>query len=85
MKGLPITQVESLSDGILQVSFDTGNSVMLDMKPRFNNFRFGVLQRSDVWKTADTDGAFIYWYRDDMAVAELAYNEIIKMILGESY
>lgn len=85
MKGLPITQVEPLADGILRVIFDTGNFVIVDMKPRFNSFRFGVLQWPEVWETADTNGAFVYWYRDRMAVAELAYNEIVKMTLGESY
>lgn len=85
MKGMPITQVEPLAEGILRVTFDTGNSVTVDMKPFFNGFRFGVLQRSEIWRTADTDGAFVHWYRNDMAIAELAYNEIIKMTLGESY
>jgi hypothetical protein len=85
MKGLPITQVETLPMGILKVDFDTGNYVMLDMTPRFNHFRFSALQRAEVWRSVDTDGAFIHWYRGGMVVAELAYNEIIKMILGDSY
>lgn len=85
MKGQPITKVEPIEDGILSVSFDTGNSVAVDMKPSFGGFRFGVLQNEDVWKSAATDGSFVYWYKDGMAVAELAYNEIMKMILGESY
>lgn len=85
MKGQPIIQVEPLENGIMRVVFDTGNCVTMDMKPRFNSFRFGVLENPHVWKTADTDGSFIYWYKNGMTVAELAYNEIIKMTLGESY
>lgn len=85
MKGQPITRVEPLGNGILRVTFDTGNSVTVDMKPTFGGFRFGVLQNPDIWRTADTDGGFIHWYKNGMPVAELAYNEIMKMTLGESY
>ena len=44
MRGKPITKVEPLEDGILRVTFDTGNCVTIDMKPRLENYRFGVLQ-----------------------------------------
>lgn len=83
--GQPITRVETLESGILRVIFDTGNSVILDMKPAFGGFRFGVLQKPEVWQTADTDGSFVHWYKNGMIVVELAYNEIMKMTLGESY
>ena len=53
MKGQPITRVEPMANGILRVTFDTGNSVIVDMKPVFGGFRFGVLQNPDVWRTAD--------------------------------
>lgn len=85
MKGKPITRVEPLDDGFLRITFDTGNSVKLDMKPSFSGFRFGVLQNPDIWRTADTDGGFVRWYKNGLSVAELAYNEIMKMTLGESY
>ncbi len=85
MKGQPITRVEPMANGILRVTFDTGNSVTVDMKPVFGGFRFGVLQNQDIWRTADTDGGFIHWYKNGLSVAELAYNELIKMTLGESY
>ena len=85
MKGLPIICAEPMEDGILLVTFDTGNSITLNMKPAFRGFRFGALQSPAIWKTADTDGSFIHWYRNGTPVAELAYNEIVKMTLGESY
>lgn len=85
MRGKPITRVEPLEDGILRVIFDTGNCVTIDMKPRLGMFRFGVLQNPAIWQTADTDGSFVYWYKNGIAVVELAYKEIMKMILGESY
>lgn len=85
MKGQPITKVEPMDNGIILVAFDTGNSVVVDMKPSFTGFRFGVLQNKEVWETAGTDGGFIFWYKNGVAVAELAYNEIMNMILGDSY
>jgi len=85
MKGQPIIQVEPMEGGILQVAFDTGNKVMVDMKPGFAGFRFGALADITIWQSADTDGSFVYWYKNGLPIAELAYNEIIKMTLGESY
>ncbi|HBN84373.1 MAG TPA: hypothetical protein DDZ89_11065 [Clostridiales bacterium] len=85
MKGQPIMMVEPQDGSILRVTFDTGNTVTVDMKPYFSGFRFGALQTLEIWSTADTDGRFVYWYKNGMTVAELAYNEIIKMTLGESY
>ncbi|HOJ11511.1 MAG TPA: hypothetical protein PK733_13095 [Clostridiales bacterium] len=85
MKGKPITMVEPQDGGILRVIFDTGNMVTVDMKPSFAGFRFGALQSREVWSTADTDGSFVHWYKNGIPVAELAYNEIMKMTLGESY
>lgn len=85
MEGRPITKVEALDNGILRVTFDTGNHVAVDMKTSFTGFRFGALQDPDIWCTADTDGSFVFWYKNGRAIAELAYNEIMKMTLGESY
>lgn len=85
MRGKPITKVEPLEDNVLKITFDTGNCVTIDMKQRIENFRFGALQDPNIWETADTDGGFIYWRKNGLPVVELAYNEIMKMTLGESY
>ena len=85
MKGAPILEVEAQEDGVLLVRFDSGNSVSLDMKPKFNAYRFGVLSNPEVFASADTNGDFIYWYKDGMVVAELGFGEIMKMVLGEAY
>lgn len=85
MKGIPITQVEPLENGVIRVSFDTGNVAIVDLSPRFHTYRFGVLQKPEVWRSVDTNGTFIHWYRDGIAVVEMAYDELIRMILGESY
>jgi len=85
MKGEPISEVKSQKDGVLLVNFDSGNSVTLDMKPKFAAYRFGVLSNPDIFASADTDGKFIRWYKDGMVVAELGFGEIMRMVLGEAY
>jgi len=85
MKGEPILEVKALEDGVLLVTFGNGNSVTLDMKPKFIVYRFGVLSNPDVFASVDTNGSFIRWYKGGMVVAELGYGEIMKMVLGEAY
>ncbi|NLL91004.1 MAG: hypothetical protein GX222_01105 [Ruminococcaceae bacterium] len=85
MRAGPILSVKSQEDGILQVDFCTGNSVTLDMRPRFFCYRFGVLSNPDIFSTANTDGNFVRWYKNNMVVAELGFDEIMKMVLGEAY
>ena len=85
MNGAPIKEARVKENGILCVVFDTDNSAFLDMKPSFQGFRFGILKNQEVWKTADTDGGFVRWYKDGTIVAELSYSEIMKMMLGSSY
>lgn len=85
MQGKPISEVKAQKDSILLVTFSSGNSVSLQMKPKFKYYRFGVLSNPDIFASADTDGNFIYWYKDGMVVAELGFGEIMKMVLGEAY
>ncbi|MDI9498141.1 MAG: DUF2442 domain-containing protein [Bacillota bacterium] len=81
----PISGVKVHEHGVLLLDFDSGNSLVLDMKPTFGAFRFGVLANPEIFATADTDGNFIHWYRDGMMVAELGFGEIMKMVFGEAY
>ncbi|HPY64047.1 MAG TPA: hypothetical protein PL100_00405 [Bacillota bacterium] len=85
MKKEPISEVKIQENGVLLVSFDSGNSVTLDMKPRFGSYRFGVLSNPEIFASADTDGSFVRWYKNGMAVAELGFGEIMIMVLGETY
>lgn len=87
MKERPIKKVESLEDGVLRVTFETGNHVIVDMNSQFVGFRFGVLQHPEIWNSADTDGYFVYWYKNGCPapVAELAFDEIMKITFGEFY
>ncbi len=83
--GEPIAEVKPQEDGVLLVIFESGNSVRLDMMPRFATYRFGVLSNPDIFTSANTDGNFVRWYKNGMVVAELGFGEIIKMVLGEAY
>lgn len=85
MKGGPISSVKALEDGVVKVNFTSGNTICLDMKPKFSLYRFGVLSDTVVFSSASTDGDFVRWYKDGLIVVELAFDEIIQMTLGESF
>lgn len=85
LKGGPILGVKALKDGILEISFDSGNRVILDMKPKFISYRFGVLSNPEIFGSVDTDGNFIRWYKNGITVAELGFGEIMKMTIGDAY
>lgn len=85
MKGEPILEVKAQEEGVLQITFNNGNMVSLDMKPKFIAYRFGVLSNPEIFASVDTDGNFIRWHKDGMVVAELGFGEIMKMVLGEAY
>lgn len=81
----PMVTVKARENGILQVTFESGNWVNLDMKPRFKTYRFGVLSKPQIFASADTDGSFVRWYKDGLVVAELAFGEIMTLLVGEAY
>lgn len=85
MKAMPILEVEAQENGVLLVTFKSGNRVSVDMKPKFNTYRFGVLSDPKIFAGADTDGNFVHWHKDGMVVAELSFGEIIKIVFGEAY
>lgn len=80
-----IKNIESMDNGVLKVVFETGNSILVDMSPRLSTARFGVLNQEDVWKSADTDGRFVHWYQEGDEVAEISFDELMKMTLGSAY
>ena len=81
----PIVSAKPLENYILRVVFDNGNSVTVDFSPRLHTFRFCALKDPAIWLSADTDGVFTRWHRDSLDVVEVAYDEIMKMTLGETY
>jgi hypothetical protein len=85
MKKAPIASVTPMQDRILQVNFNTGNTALVDLKPRLGLIRFRALTIPEIWDSADTDGGFVHWYRDGIAVVELSYDEMLSMMVGETY
>ncbi len=85
MGRMPILEVKTQENGVLLVMLKSGNRVSVDMKPRFNTYRFGVLSDPEIFASADTDGNFVQWRKNGMVVAELGFGEIIKIVFGEDY
>jgi hypothetical protein len=80
-----IKNIEAMENGVLKVILETGNSILVDMSPRLSTSRFGVLNQDEVWKSADTDGRFVHWYQEGDEVAEISFDELMKMTLGSAY
>ena len=85
MKNNAIKSIKPMKNGILKVVLDTGNSLSVDLSDKLMTARFGVLKNKDVWQSADTDGTFVHWYKDDIEVVELSFDELMQMTLGSSY
>ena len=85
MEKVPISAVWPLQDGVLQVVFETGSTALVSLQPRFQGARFFPLREEGVWKSAETDGRFVRWYRDGFPVVEMACDELLQMIVGRSY
>ena len=80
---MPIKSVMTLDGHLLQVTFHTGNCAVVDLKPHLQSVRFRALSNQEIWETADTNGGFIHWYQSGFMVVELAWNEVVEMLLGE--
>ena len=85
MEKIPITAVWPLQDGMLQIIFETGNTAVVNLQSKFRTARFCPLQEEGVWKSAETDGKFVRWYRDDFLVVEITCDELLGMIVGRPY
>ena len=80
---MPIKSVMTLDGHLLQVTFHTGNCAVVDLKPHLQSVRFRALSNQEIWETADTNGGLIHWYQSGFMVVELAWNEVVEMLLGE--
>ena len=74
-----------MQDGVLQIIFETGSTAVVNLKSKFETIRFCPLQEETVWKSAETDGNFVRWYRNGFQVVEVACDELLGMIVGRSY
>ena len=85
MGRVPIMAVWPLQAGVLQIIFETGSTVVVDLLSKFETARFCPLKEETVWKNAKTDGNFVRWYRDGLPVVEMSCEEILGMIVGSYY
>lgn len=70
-----IKSVVSREDFRLEVQFDNGSIVILNMESRLHTLRFGMLSDKEFFKNVITDGHCIFW--DDKI--EISINEIFQM------
>ncbi len=70
-----ITDVKPRKNYILQVEFVSGSHVLLDMKQHLDSVRFSSLKKTEIWKSATTNGLFVRF-----GDVELAHDEILAML-----
>ncbi len=71
-----IKEVKPREDYQLEVLLTNGGSITLNLKPKLETIRFGLLRDETFFKQAETDGTVIRW--DDKI--ELSSSEIFEMI-----
>lgn len=60
-----------MEDGCLQVEMESGSTVYLDMQRRMQSVRFGLLRNEDVFRSVETDGYRLIFYKDGSEVLEI--------------
>ena len=78
----PIQQVLPLADGILRMILETGGTLDVPLAPHFQTARLCPLREDTVWSSADTNGRFVHWYRNELEVVELGWDELVGLALG---
>ena len=78
----PILEVEPLSDGILRLTLETGGTLDVPLAPHFQEARLCPLREEAVWNNVDTNGRFVHWYRSELEVVELGWDELLALALG---
>lgn len=56
-----IKKVTPRCDYCLEVAFDNGGSVILDLKSKLKTIRFGMLAEKGFFESVSTDGKCISW------------------------
>ncbi len=82
---MPISAVWPLQDGVLQIIFETDNAAVIDLQPKFHTTRFSPLEDEAVWRSVKTDGRFVRWFQNDFPIVEVTCEELLGMIVGQSY
>lgn len=71
----PIKSVAAREDFRVEVLLENGSSVILNMKKRLENIRFGRLSDQTFFQKVTTDGIFIQW---DSGV-EISCSEVFQL------
>jgi len=69
-------QIHTKENYRLEVTLDNGSSILLNLKPKLDTLRFGLLRDEAFFRCAKTDGHVIHW---DGKV-ELSISEIFELI-----
>jgi hypothetical protein len=70
-----IVKVTVRQQYLLEVGFDNGTTVILNMAARLGHIRFMALADATVFKNVSTDGQFIRWGNK----AEISLNEVFQL------
>ena len=71
-----IKEVTPKEDYRLEVTLDNGSTIILNLKPKLDTLRFGLLRDAAFFQRAKTNGMVISW--DDKV--ELSVGEIFDLI-----
>ena len=78
----PIRSVEAHRHHILRVNWRNGSATLLNMRPRLEGPRFGVLRSETVWRSVSTDGRTIRWTDERGFPCEMAEYEVNQFASG---
>ncbi len=70
-----IEAVIPLENYRLNVLFENGCSMILNLKPRLHTIRFNILSDEDFFRRAATDGIRIFWENK----LEISINEVFQL------
>ena len=71
-----IKEVRPRADYQLEVQLSNGGSVTLNLKPKLQTIRFGLLRDEAFFRRAETDGTVIRWGNK----VELSSSEVFELI-----
>ena len=71
-----IKEVTPKEDYRLEVTLDNGSAIILNLKPKLNTLRFGLLRDAEFFRCAETDGSMISWG----GKVEISVTEVMDMI-----
>ena len=71
-----IKEVTPREDYQLEVTLDNGSTIILNLKPKLDTLRFGLLRDAAFFERAETDSKVIIW--DDKV--ELSASEIFELV-----